>query len=126
MQHTRAKTWPKQRGKNKQSSPSEAVKNGQFYGASLNDLEEAAEAFVREFPFSDDLDIFRAVLVHTQCPDKDRQILIRAYMAKLLFPSGMTQFDYDNMLNTARGELRSATDEICEDPDKARLAFSQF
>ena len=64
--------------------------------------------------------------MHTQCPDKDRQILIRAYMAKLLFPSGMTQFDYDNMLNTTKGELRSATDAICEDQDKARLAFSQF
>ena len=30
------------------------------------------------------------------------------------------------MLNTAKGELRSATDAICEDQDKARLAFSQF
>ena len=135
MQHTTAKTaslwdnhnWrPKQRGKKKQSLPSEAIKNGPFSGASIDSLEEAAEAFVREFAFSDDLDIFRAVVVHTQCPDKDQQILIRAYMAKLLFPPGMTQFDHDNMLKTATRDLRSATDEICEDPDKARLVFSQF
>ena len=38
----------------------------------------------------------------------------------------MTQFDHDNMLKTATRDLRSATDEICEDPDKANTAFSQF
>ena len=30
------------------------------------------------------------------------------------------------MLKTATRDLRIATDEICEDPDKARLVFSQF
>ena len=41
-----AKTWPKQR-KKKLGPPSDTVRNGPFYGASLDSLEEVAEALDR-------------------------------------------------------------------------------
>ena len=65
------------------------------YNNNIKDLETKAEAYVFEnLPFWEDLNIFNAVLWTIHTPDKDQQILIRAYMAKMVFPDGMAKKEF--------------------------------
>ena len=67
----------------------------QCYNNNIKDLETLAEAYVFEnLPFWEDLNIFNAVLWTIHTPDKDQQILIRAYMAKMVFPDIMAKKEF--------------------------------
>ena len=114
------------RGRRKKPGPSsEAARDGPFYHASIQDLEAAAEAFVRDSQFWGYLDIFTAVKWAIQTPNKDQQILIRAYTAKMLFPDGMAEKEFDVAFHIARAELRYAADLLCG-PQMGKNVFSQF
>ena len=89
-------------------------------------MEEAAERFVSQFlELSDGCDIKRAVLLHTQLPDKTQQLLIRAYFALQLFPPGITQHDYNETLHHTKLDLRRAAESIC-DPANVNDVVSVF
>ena len=60
-----------------------------------------------------------------EIPDKDQQILIRAYTAKMLFPDGMAEKEFDVAFHIARAELRYAADLLCG-PQMGKKVFSQF
>ena len=75
----------KRRGKKKPTKSDRAARDGPFYHTNIKHLEAHAEAFVRNSPFWGHLNIFSAVSWAISIPDKDQQILIRAYTAKMLF-----------------------------------------
>ena len=58
-------------------------------------------------------------------PDKDQQLLIRAYTAKMLFPDGMAEKEFDVALHIAKAQLQYATSLLCG-PQMAKNVFSQF
>ena len=61
--------------------------------------------------------------IHT--PDKDQQILIRVYMAKMVFPDSMAKKEFDTTFRSAAAELRYATVCLCM-PKMGYQVYSQF
>ena len=115
----------RRRGKKKPTKSERAARDGQFYHKNIKHLEAHAEAFVRNSPFWGHLNIFSAVSWAIEIPDKDQQILIRAYTAKMLFPDGMAEKEFDVALHTAKEELQYAASLLCG-PQMANNVFSQF
>ena len=115
----------KRRGRKKPTNSGRAARDGPFYHTNIKDLEAAAEAFVRNSPFWGHLDIFSAVSWAIEIPDKDQQILIRAYTAKMLFPDGMAEKEFDVALHIAKAQLQYAASLLCG-PQMAKNVFSQF
>ena len=61
--------------------------------------------------------------IHT--PDKDQQILIRVYMAKMVFPDSMAKKEFRATFRLATAQLRYATVLLCM-PKMANQVYSQF
>ena len=98
----------------------------QGYNNNIKDLETKAEAYVFEnLPFWEDLNIFNAVLWTIHTPDKDQQILIRAYMAKMVFPDSMAKKEFRATFRSATAQLRYATVLLCM-PKMGNQVCSQF
>ena len=115
----------KRRGRKKPTKSGRAARDGPFYHKNIKHLEAHAEAFVRNSPFWGHLNIFSAVSWAISIPDKDQQILIRAYTAKMLFPDGMAEKEFDVAFHIARAELRYAADLLCG-PQMGKKVYSQF
>ena len=115
----------KRRGKKKPTRSDREARDGPFYHKNIKQLEAHAEKFVRNSPFWGHLNIFSAVSWAISIPDKDQQILIRAYTAKMLFPDGMAEKEFDVALHTAKEELQYAASLLCG-PQMANNVFSQF
>ena len=105
----------KRRGKKKPTRPDDDRDpwDGPFYHKNIKQLEAEAEKFVRNSPHWGNLNISSAVSWAISIPDKDQQILIRAYTAKMLFPDGMAEKEFDVAFHIARAELRYAADLLC-------------
>ena len=115
----------RRRGKKKPTKSERAAMDGQFYHKNIKHLEAQAEAFVRNSRFWGHLDILSAVSWAIKIPDKNQQILIRAYTAKMLFPDGMAEKEFDVAFHIARAELRYAADLLCG-PQMGKKVYSQF
>ena len=113
----------KRRGKKKPTD--RAAEDGPFYHKNIKQLEAHAEKIVRNSPFWGHLNIFSAVSWAISIPDKDQQILIRAYTAKMLFPDGMAEKEFDVAFHIARAQLSYATKLLCG-TQMAKNVFSQF
>ena len=125
VQQASQPTKRRRRGKKKPTESERAAMDGPFYHKNIKHLEAQAEAFVRNSHFWGHLNIFSAVSWAIDIPDKDQQLLIRAYTAKMLFPDGMAEKEFDVAFHIARAELRYAADLLCG-PQMGKNVFSQF